>query len=334
MHFLRLIAFVVVAVWSQLHASPEFYEGIASAQFFESSQGHMLRYTRFETSVKEKKGDVVFIQGRGTFLEFYEVLIDPLLDRGYDVWMYDLTGQGASSRLAIGKETTELTAQRMQHIDSFEKYVFDVQDFVQRVVIPEVNRGTLLLGGYSTGAHIAFRYLQVYPRHPFQGMFAISPLVSLKIPVPHNLFLGTLNGMALVKDMRSYVKAGDVDPIYEMAFSTNPYTSEAERFQEMQRLCLENTPWMMGGVSWSWLRAATESVLALWEEEALQSIQIPVLISTAGEDGVVDVSYNEQFAQSLPTSKNIFYPKGRHELFRETNSIREDWWQEFDAYFK
>lgn len=333
MRFVKLFV-VLVITWSGLQASPEFEAGIVKAQVFETSQGHQLRYTRFESPLEDKKGHVVFIQGRGTFLEFYEVLVDPLLERGFDVWTYDLTGQGGSSRLHLSQETTPLTKQRMQHIGSFDSYLVDMHEFMQTVVLPQVGDQALLLGGYSKGGHLALRYLQKYPEHSFKGAFAISPLLSLKIPLSHSIVLRSLNTIALFSDLDSYVKgAGDVDPIFAMNFETNPYTSDNARFQDMVSLCTQYPDWMMGGVSMSWLKAAIESVFAVWEPVAMQSIQIPVLIATGESDGVVDVSYNAPFVKGLPKGKHVVYPAGRHELFRETTEIRADWWQQFDRFF-
>ena len=335
MHGRKLITLLVLAISTSLCASPEFEEGIYKAQILETSQGHLLRYTRFESPVEVKKGHVVFIQGRGTFLEFYEVLIDPLLERGYDVWTYDLTGQGGSSRLPLEKDLSPLTKQRMQHIDSFGSYLLDMHEFIQKVVLPKVGDDRLLLGGYSKGGHLALRYLQSYPENSFKGAFAISPLLSLKLPIYHTAVSGSLYLIgALFSDLNKYVPgAGDVDPIFAMTFTTNPYTSDPERFQEMVRLCEQYPDWMMGGVSVTWLRAAIESVFALWKPDSLQAIQIPVLISTGLKDGVVDVSYNAQFVEELSHGKHLVYPTGRHELFRETPAIRDNWWREFDLFF-
>lgn len=341
LNFLRLITFLAIAVLSSLPASEEFLKGIENAQFHETCQGNVLRYTHFESPVKGKKIHALFVQGRGTFLEFYETAIDRLLEKGIDVWMFDLTGQGGSTRLPLAVPTNELTAQRMQHIQSFERYITDLDDFVQTILLPQTNGDPLLLVGYSTGAHIALRYLEQHPENPFKGMFAISPLLSLQLPIPinHAAILQALNGLSRITDLNVYVRgAGDTDPIFEMPFVTNPYTSDEQGFDELRQLCVDHTHWMMGGISYSWLKAAIESVLILWDDAAIQKIQIPVLICTGGEDGVVNVDYNNKFAKALPFGKNLFYPTGRHELFRETPSIRDDLWHQFDdfcaPYFK
>lgn len=334
MQIRNLIALFVLIVSTSLSASPEFDAGICKAQMLETSQGHLLRYAHFQSPAEMKKGDVVFIQGRGTFLEFYEVLIDPLLERGYDVWTYDLTGQGGSSRLPLEQDVSHLTKQRMQHVDSFDRYLVDMHEFVQEVVLPKVGDDRLLLGGYSKGGHLALRYLQKYPEHNFKGAFAISPLLSLKLPLMHGIVFGSLKLFGTFSDLNKYVPgAGDVDPIFTMTFTTNPYTSDPERFQEMVRLCEQFPDWMMGGVSQSWLRAAIESVFALWKTDSLAAIQIPILISTGESDGVVDVNYNAQFVEKLSHGKHLVYPTGRHELFRETPAMRADWWREFDLFF-
>lgn len=86
-------------------------EGIKQARYYQTSQGHVLRYTHFKTPLTQNKKTIFFVQGRGTFLEFYEVLIVPLLERGFDVWMYDLTGQGGSSRILKEEKHDPLSVQ-------------------------------------------------------------------------------------------------------------------------------------------------------------------------------------------------------------------------------
>src|SRR5262249_17115968 len=159
-----------------------FHEGIAQAELYVTARGDQLRYTHFKTPL-ESTGSVVFVQGRGTFLEFYEILIVPLLERGLDVWMYDLSGQGGSSRLVNSERHDPETVQCMQHVDTFDQYIDDLNSFVEDIVVPN-SSDKLLLGGYSTGGHVALRYLQTKgTSHPFQAAFMISPLLSLNAPL-------------------------------------------------------------------------------------------------------------------------------------------------------
>lgn len=310
-----------------------FDDGLANANFYETPRGNLLRYTHFKSPSEGPKKTIFFIQGRGTFLEFYETVVMPLLERGFDVWMYDLSGQGASSRLLDFDKHDELTALHMQHIDSFDLYVEDAHAFVEDVLLMQAE-GKLYLGGYSTGGHVVIRYLQLIPRAPFEAAFIISPLLSLKTIVPNTMMSYFLWVTSFLIDLEFYMfGATHEDPVYTMSFEGNPYTGDESGFRELQKLCHQNKSKMMGGVSFGWVKAASDSLNNLWLDEALNAIQIPVLIGTGGADGVVDVSYNEYFANRLKRSKHVYYPEGRHELFRETPGIKAAWWNDFDDFF-
>lgn len=338
MFFRSLIFFCSIAVlflndsnaeeYSEFHNA--FKEGLNHINYYETPQGNTLRYTLFESPKRGKKQTVVFVQGRGTFLEFYEELITPLLERGFDVWSYDLTGQGGSSRLLHQDNHSDLDARHLQHIDSFDIYLNDLDALLNNIVLPQC-QGRLILGGYSTGGHIALRYLQNYSESPFESAFVISPLLYLKTPLPNFALSYLLWGASWILDMERYIPgSGYEDPIFHMDPSQNPYTADSVAFSDMVLLCCQYPSLMMGGASVGWLNAALNSVHELWRD--IDNIRIPVLIATGGDDTVVDVSFNEDFADSLKKGTHVYYPEGRHELFREVKIIRSHFWSAFDDF--
>ena len=308
-----------------------FNQGLAQAEYYVTAKGNELRYAHFKTPF-EVQGSVVFVQGRGTFLEFYEVVIVPLLERGLDVWMYDLSGQGGSSRLLNSEYHDQKTVHYMQHVDTFDYYIEDLHAFTQEIVVPNTS-GALILGGYSTGGHIALRYLQAKKgSDPFNRAFAISPLLALNLPLSNALSF-SLWGASWFMNLETYAsQTGHEDPIFTMPFKNNPYTSDKQGFLELKELCILNRPLVMGGVSYGWIKAAADSVSHLWSKKALQSIQIPVLIATGGKDKIVNISYNAEFVDQLSSGHHFYLPEGKHELFRETEEMRTLLWSELDKF--
>ncbi len=329
---LKLFCFLAVLTYSALFSNEKaFDEGLSQATYYQTPLGHSLRYAHFVSSIEGPKHTVFFLQGRGTSLELYGDLIIPLLNRGFDVWMYDLPGQGGSSRILNPLYHDPLTVQYMQHIDSFDLYLEDARAFLSDVVIPNVV-GNLYLGGYSTGGHLALRLLQDFPELPFHSAFVISPLLAIKTALPNSLLSSVLWSASFVVNLEKYMPgAGHEDPIYTTPFEGNIYTSDEQGYLTLQELCIKHKPLIMGGISIGWVKAATDSLRILWSN---QKISIPVLIATGGDDGVVDVSYNDLFARMLPHFVHVFYPEGRHELFRETPEICAQWWADFDTFIK
>lgn len=310
-----------------------FHQALETQDYYETPRGDLLRYTCFKSPIEGPKDTILFLQGRGTFLEFYEALVVPLLDRGFDVWMYDLSGQGGSSRLMEPEYYDDDTVQFMQHVDSFQIYIDDATDFIQDIVVPN-SRGKLILGGYSTGAHVALRYLQSYPNHPFTSSFFISPLLALKAPVGNKAMSYLIWCASLLISLDDYrPNAGKDDPIFNAPFEDNVYTSDRNSYEEMKELCIQYRHLVMGGVSVGWVKAAVDSVDKLWNNNAIKAIKIPTLIATGGDDQMIEVKYNGEFSKRLALSEVVYYPSGRHELFRETPEIRAQWWTDFDRFF-
>lgn len=333
-HLLSIIFILYYAFTGSIEAQSSqkaFHEGIVHAGSYVTVKGHQLRYTHFKTSL-ESKGTVVLVQGRGTFLEYYESAIVQLLDQGLDVWMYDLSGQGGSSRLISIEHHDQKTVDHMQHVDTFNHYVEDLNAFVEDVVMPNAS-GKLILGGYSTGGHLALRYLQTKNgTHPFEIAFMISPLLALDSPLS-NALPYLLWSASWFIDLKTYLSiSGHVDPVFTMPFEGNPYSTDEEGFTQLKDLCISNRHLMMGAVSYGWVKAAADSLSALWSKKAIESIQIPVLIATGGKDGVVDIKYNAEFVNKLPQGRHLYFQDGRHELFRETDEIKTTLWTELEQF--
>ena len=330
--FVAMIATGNLIGLTNQEAEKAFYQGISDAKYYETPQGHQLRYAHFKSPIQGVRNSIVFQQGRGTFLEFYSIIIIPLLEKGFDVWMYDLSGQGCSTRLLSIEHHDEETVKCMQHIDSFDLYLQDMTAFVNNVVLPQTNGG-LILGGYSTGAHLALRYLQTEENHPFQSAFLISPLLLLKMPLYNRLSNNLLWFVSYFFDLKKYcIGAGHIDPIFLTSFEVNGYTSDERGYKEMKELCKQYPAHVMGGISWGWLRAATESIRHLWTKNSINKISIPVMLMTGEKDTIVDIRFNTNFSKRLKQCTHIIFSEGRHELFRETPEIKEVFWKELTAF--
>lgn len=221
----------------------------------------------------------------------------------------------------------EETVHRLQHVDSFDLYINDAQAFLNDIVLPQTE-GELILGGYSTGGHVALRLLQ--SRHPFTKAFLFSPLLALKTPLCNaamsNLFWAASSLIALDQ---YWPGTGPVDPIYTTPFEQNGYTTDEEAYREMQNYCIQYRHLMMGGPSIGWIKSAFDSLRLLWSGP---KADLPLFIATGGSDTIVDVTYNEDFAKQLPQGVHAYYPGGLHEIFRESPSIRHQLWRDFDKF--
>ena len=311
------------------HAKQSFHQAIANAQYAHLDTSKKLRYTHFESPMPEKEGTIVFIQGRGTFLEYHEELVTEFLIRGYDVWMYDLLGQGLSTHL-VHDDPNNIYDYRKQYIDDFSTYVDNLDTFLTTIVHPIPGKPTLL-GGYSTGAHIVIRYLQERPNN-ILGAFAVSPIINYSTNFMVKQLVRT---MAFLSPQGYTLGFGPEDPVFQTDAETNGYTSDPDGFMEIADLVRSHPEQAsVGGTTWGWLSASMKSCEILKHANNLQQIQIPLAIFAGLKDTVIDNTRNHDVIRTIESVHYFEYPEGRHELFRETPALRQQFWSDLDHFLE
>lgn len=292
--------------------------------YFKATDGAMLRYAHFEPKATDKvRGVVLFLQGRGTFIEYYYQAIKELLDRGFEVWMFDLAGQGGSTRYHKEKPLH-------QHVDTFDTYIQHTHEFINKKIVPTLEHHPLILMGYSTGGNIVMRYLEEYP-HDVAGGVLISPLTGLNSPLPvksQGLLKGLLKGLALVKGKQG----GGHDVVLDPEEKNNLYTTDPMGFEEIKVLCDQNPNLTVGGATYGWLEAALNSAAMLKNPQNLKNVIKPVLFVSAGADEIVLPAQDAPICKQIKDCTHMLLPGARHEILREAQPIRDAFWRAFDTF--
>lgn len=86
---------------------------------------------------------IVIVNGRNESFWKYQEIFFEFSRQGYDVYAYDHRGQGASGRLTADPE--------LGHVNSFDDYVDDLQEFVTKVVEKEKDYQHRFLLAHSMG---------------------------------------------------------------------------------------------------------------------------------------------------------------------------------------
>ena len=305
-----------------------FHQGLANARYAALDDGKELRYTHFSTPHQEKQGTLIFVQGRGTFLEYHETFFSEFLLRGYDIWTYDLLGQGLSTHL-VDDDPDNAYEYRKQYIEDFSVYMANLDDFLHKYVHPIPSK-PLILGGYSTGAHILMRYLQTYPVRAITGAFAISPIINYTA----GFFTKQLvKVMAYLTPQEYTLGYGPEDPIFQTEFESNGYTGDEAGYWEIVDLVQRHPQQAsVGGSTWGWVQASMNSCIALKSPENLQKISTPLAVFSGLSDTIVDNSRNLEILHIVSKIQYFEYPEGRHELFRETPHLRSQLWNDIDYF--
>ena len=270
------------------------------------------------------RGTVLLLSGRGEYIERYRETVDMLLDRGYGVWTWDWRGQGLSTR--------PLADPLRHHVLSFEHYLDDAEQLLDRHIVPGLNGQKLLMLAHSMGGHLGLRLLARRPEL-FARAVISAPMID---------FLG--GGMAMRAFARLVFRAGcllgrterfgpgtpprpNLDPVFE----GNHLTSCPERFAASTTLLRSLPEVHLGGATWGWLRAATQSQAKLQREVA--RITMPTLVAIAGADRIVDSRTTRAFVRRLPQGEALELPGAKHELLREHDRIRLPFWAAIDRFF-
>ncbi|PKG57469.1 alpha/beta hydrolase [Shewanella sp. Choline-02u-19] len=298
-----------VCTFSSEHhlSSPEqaaFWQQVTQASF-KTKDGISLAYA--SVIQQNSKGTIVLSSGRvESYLKYKELMFD-LYRQGYDLFAIDHRGQGLSSRTTVNLH--------QGHIDKFQRYVDDFDEFIYNIVKPVQERDYFLVG-HSMGGAIGTLYLAQHPG-VFKSAVFSAPMYGIKLPLPKRF----IRKLASLLDNHSnqnpnYVLGGKdyhADP-----FEKNDLTNSKLRYDDYRDLYQQQPKLQLGSPTNRWLVEsidAGESAI-----KAAQNINIPLLILQAEEDTIV--SNAAQKRASTGFCKLIKIPYARHEIFMERDTAR------------
>jgi lysophospholipase len=269
------------------------------------------------------RGVCVLLSGQTEFLEKYDEVAGELSARGFTVASFDWRGQGGSDRL--GDDPLKV------HVNDFADYDDDLAIFMGEIVKPLTAKPPLVLA-HSMGAHILLRTL-----HDRPGLFAASVLTA---PMMRALTRGyppvVARTVCFVENLSGQRNAwvwgmAGRDPL-KLSFEDNIVTSDRARFARNQSYLAAKNDIRLAGPTWGWLEAAYRSMGRTMSKGYPDAITTPLLVIAAGRDRVVDTSAAREFASRLPNGRYLEISEAEHEILMETDTIRRQFWDAFDAF--
>lgn len=295
------------------------------AGMFSGYDGHQLRFAHWPATREPRQGTVCLLTGRTEFIEKYFETVADLRRRGFAVAMFDWRGQGGSYR--------PINDPRKGHIRDFSEYDRDLSCFMRDVVLPDCPPPYTALG-HSMGGHIALRSLTTQGSW-FDRAVLAAPMVQL-----HPKVLGAPEWLVRIyaRTFRlfglggTYIQGGGPEHGLGVPFDGNPLTSDRERFQRNQ-IIEQNAPeYLVSAPTVAWLDAALRSMERINSAAFIESVTVPTLIFTAGQDEIVLPRAVEDYAIRLKSGTGIRLTQSRHEILQENDEIRARFWAAFDAY--
>ncbi|MBP3657052.1 MAG: alpha/beta fold hydrolase [Clostridia bacterium] len=248
---------------------------------------------------------VVMLHGYTESAEKLREMAWYFIANGYSVFSYDHRGHGHSVRVL---EDTSVT-----HVERFEDYLSDLEEFMERIVRPRMGSAPLYLYAHSMGGAVGALALM---RHPdwFVRAVLTSPMIAASTkpfpPAAAKAIVSLACRMGKGKQRafvgKPYSAEGET---FERACSTGP-----ARFAYYKEKRARNPHLQNCAPTYNWLREALVVSDALLDPAQLALIRTPLLLCQAKQDDVVLLPEQEKFV-SLVRGARLRVFDAKHELY-------------------
>ncbi len=291
--------------------------------YFTTRDGVRIRYAVFPRTGPVHRGTVCLVQGRTEFIEKYFETISDFQKRGFAVATFDLRGQGGSDRL-IGNP-------KLGFVEHFDDYWTDLSSFHAKVLLPDCPPPFYLVG-HSTGGLVAL-LAAARDRLMFDRVFLSSPMVSLPgLPFGIDGAARIVRTLRFVGLSRLPLRRPQDAPQSEKRFPGNPLTGDKTRYMRPVDILNARPDLEVGSPTLGWIGSALEAMRIVNADSFPGSLKIPVFICAAALDSVVDTTATEALGLRMRAGHHVIVPGARHELFMETDAVREQVFAAFDAF--
>jgi lysophospholipase len=269
------------------------------------------------------RGQILILPGYGESAEGWFETARDLNDRGYTVWILERQGQGGSERASPWRD--------LGHVTSFSPDVTATKAMVKAVIRPhfrsEGGQDPFVILGHGDGGLVALRALQ-------EGLRADTVVLSsptfdiADLPRAKGEFIriarwarGLKLGFIRYPGQAGWKREGPD------AFD-GKLTHDKARGGVQQAWELANPDLRMGAPSLAWYAAFYDAVDIVGRD--LTRVETPIVILDAGEDVVALAAPQHAVCAALPHCVETRYPKARHALHLETDSLRGPWQDALD----
>ena len=288
-----------------------FVDSVAKGSTFKNGK-HTIAYNMY--LLDSPKANVVISHGFIERKEKYTEAIFYFLNMGYQVFVPDHAGHGASTRAC--------TDSSMVHVESYQDFASDLKTFISGPVKINGKGAKTILYGHSMGGAIAALTVEQNP-DLIDGLILNAPMFKIKNPIPE--FIGepvtkimeaTGNGKEYAVGYRKYNSATDneYDPVSEATFCR-----ERAKYWHEEHLRLTRQPTV--GASWGAGANFIDLTHEVLGKGNVEKITIPILIFQAEHDAFVEAEGQYEFANRSDNIEFYFVKNAGHEIYIERNNI-------------
>ena len=265
---------------------------------------------------------VVICPGFTEFCEKYAAVAARLTARGHDVLIIDWPGQGRSGHLG------ELPLS--VHIDDFQDHLAAADSLMTAV---GMESGQVIFLGHSMGGHLALR---LAARHLARtvGAIVMSPMIAPPVMPVWGVRLLARVIIAAGFGRRPALGRRPRTLDEERVFHDRNGLTRLREGYEAQFLWFDDAPELRrSGPTAGWVLAAYDSCVATTLDEGwMRRLKLPVLAMTAGDESIVHKRSTDRMIPFLPDCRHVCFDGARHELFNETEAVRNDVWDRIGMF--
>ncbi len=289
--------------------------------YFEHPEtGHKIRYGH--ASAENAKACVILLGGLSEFAEKYFETMRDLNARGLSVWTMDWAYQGLSNRNP-----------KNPHKRCSDGYDADLSDlhFFTETIVPKEK--PIILLAHSMGGHIGLRYLAEHPDN-FKATAFSAPMLGIRDIRIYGRTIKLLLKILLPLHT-SYVPGGkDWHETMRKSDGNDVFSSDPARDGLHNLWCLHTPALQVGNPTLRWLYESVKSLDILNAPETLRKIKIPVLLTTAGDEKIVDNKAIKAASDYIEKSIYLEIEGAKHEILMEKDEYRIQFFKAFDTLLK
>jgi lysophospholipase len=290
--------------------------------------GENLRYGFIARHAHPLK-NIIIAAGLSEFQQKYFEAARNFDDLGYNVYIMDWYGQGASDRYFKNDPSK-------RHSHGFLADSNDLLLFKEKIVR---NNAPCVLLSHSMGALPSLLAIISHPKL-FSGLAMSAPFLGIQHPLlrGREFFLSKIPAIPHTKKfLESYIPGGGPwRPRTDSSKKVMPedYSSDPERNKLHDTWMQSNPNLRLGDVTWSFIREAAITQTALRQDSVLESINLPVLIFSAGQEKIVSNKEIFKAAARFPNVWHAHIPNASHEILQERDAIRDPILLKIHNFFK
>ena len=267
----------------------------------------------------KRRGSLLFVNGRGDFIEKYLETYAHWQAKGWNVTSFDWRGQGRSR--GPGEEKA---------LASFDVLVEDLAALI--ATWRAANPGPHIVIGHSMGAHLLLRTI-IDCAPEIDAAVLTAPMLQVNsAPIPIRVAPDIADTMYWLGFGKTPMWKTPPSMLVPGGRRNRNLTQSRERYEDELFWWSVEPAFNTGPPSFGWMRAAFRSRAATFTPEKLARVTLPILLIGAEQDRLVSAAAIREAAALLPHAELEMMADARHEILRDADAVRDRALARIDAF--